>query len=374
MTTTYKHIFSGFKFPVSGVEVDNRIVLAPMTTFSGNQDGTVSDEEIAYYKERNQTAGLLLTACAYVMRQGKGFFGQIAADSDETIPSLRRIADTLKANGNKAILQIHHAGRMSPPEELPDGQPISASAIAAERPDAATPREMTESEIMETIQAYGEAARRAIIAGFDGVEIHGANTYLIQQFFSPHSNRRTDKWGGSLEKRMTFPLAIADEVIAIVKQHADRPFIVGYRISPEEMENPGITLNDTLQLVDNLAKRKLDYLHVSTMDFRTFSIRGEEREASPTRMIHERIGHLLPVIAVGGITQPADAEDILKSGVPLVAMGRELIMEPHWLEKTANGQTERIRTVLDPAKNDELKIPNQMLKEIEARPGWIPMK
>lgn len=374
MTTTYKHIFSGFKFPVSGVEVDNRIVLAPMTTFSGNQDGTVSDEEIAYYKERNQTAGLLLTACAYVMRQGKGFFGQIAADSDETIPSLRRIADTLKANGNKAILQIHHAGRMSPPEELPDGQPISASAIAAERPDAATPREMTESEIMETIQAYGEAARRAIIAGFDGVEIHGANTYLIQQFFSPHSNRRTDKWGDSLEKRMAFPLAVTDEVIAVVKQHADRPFIVGYRISPEEMENPGITLNDTLQFVDNLAKRKLDYLHVSTMDFRAISIRGEEREASPTRMIHERIGHLLPVIAVGGITQPTDAEDILKSGIPLVAMGRELIMEPHWLEKTANGQTERIRTVLDPAKNDELKIPTQMLKEIKARPGWIPMK
>ena len=89
--------------------------------------------------------------------------------------------------------------------------------------------------------------RRAIEAGFDGVEIHGANTYLLQQFFSPHSNRRDDQWGGSLEKRMNFPLAIVDAVKQAVAKHAKAPFVVGYRISPEEGTNPGITLEDTLQ-------------------------------------------------------------------------------------------------------------------------------
>lgn len=107
-------------------------------------------------------------------------------------------------------MQIYHGGRMCPPAELPDGQPVSASAVAAERPGAVVPREITEPEIEETIRAYGEAARRAIVACLDGVEIHGANTYLIQQFFSPHSNRRTDKCG-SLEKRIKLLLRVADE-------------------------------------------------------------------------------------------------------------------------------------------------------------------
>lgn len=374
MQSNYNQIFSPYTFPLSGIQVKNRIVLAPMTTFSGNQDGTVSDEEIAYYRKRNQSAGLLMTACAYVIRQGKGFYGQIAADSDAMIPSLKRIADTLKENGNKAVLQIYHGGRMCPAAELPDGQSVSASAVAAERPDARIPREMTEAEIIETIQAYGEAARRAIAAGFDGVEIHGANTYLIQQYFSPHSNRRTDKWGGDVEKRMTFPLAVVDKVIATVKKHARSPFLVGYRLSPEEAENPGITLEDTLTLVDNLAKRELDYLHISTMNFKTTSIRGEKREKVPTMIIHKRVGHLIPIIGVGGIIKPADAEHILQSGIPLVAIGRELIMEPDWLEKAAKGEEESINTILERDKREELKIPVQMLKEIEARPGWFPVK
>ena len=374
MQTNYKHIFSSYKFPLSGIELNNRIVLAPMTTFSGNQDGSVSDEEIAYYRERNRTAGMLITACAYVIKGGKGFYGQIAADNDSFIPSLAKIAKVLKENGGKAILQIYHGGRMCPPAELPDGQPVSASAVAAERPGAVVPREITEPEIEETIRAYGEAAKRAIVAGFDGVEIHGANTYLIQQFFSPHSNRRTDKWGGSLEQRMLFPLRVADEVIESVKKHADRPFVVGYRLSPEEIENPGITLDDTLVLVDNLVKRKLDYLHISTMNFTTPSIRGEQRTDVPTHIIFKRFGHIMPIIGVGGIIHPSDAEKILASGIPLVAMGRELIMEPHWLDKVASGNENAIATVLDTSKRTELKIPAQMLKEIEARPGWIPMK
>lgn len=110
---------------------------------------------------------------------------------------------------------------------------------------------------------FGEATRRAIQAGFDGIELHGANTYLLQQFFSPHSNRRTDKWGGSVEKRMTFALEVIKRVHETVEKYANRPFIVGYRISPEEIEEPGIRMADTLQFIDVLAEQPIDYLHVS---------------------------------------------------------------------------------------------------------------
>jgi len=373
MNSNYKNILSPFTFPVSGIEVANRIVMAPMTTFSGNDDGTTTDAEVAYYKERNQAAGLLITACAYVIRPGKGFHGQIGADTDELIPSLRRIAEALKANGNKAILQIYHGGRMSPPEELPDGQSVSASAVAAEREGAQVPREMTESEIEETIVAYSEATRRAIAAGFDGVEIHGANTYLIQQFFSPHSNRRTDKWGGDLIKRMAFPLAVVDSVKRAAAL-AGRPFLVGYRISPEEMENPGITMEDTLYLAEALSHKELDYLHVSVMDFWAGSMRDKQDTAARAQLIAAKVGHILPVIGVGGFHTPEDAEKVLTMGIPLVAMGRELLMDPHWLTKVKENAVDKIETELDVNAQDLLKIPAPLWQGLVLRTGWMPLK
>ena len=373
MNSNYKNILSPFTFPVSGIEVTNRIVMAPMTTFSGNDDGTTTDAEVAYYKERNQSAGLLITACAYVIRHGKGFHGQIGADTDELIPSLRRIAETLKANGNKAVLQIYHGGRMSPPEELLDGQSVSASAVAAEREGAQVPREMTESEIEETIVAFAEATRRAIAAGFEGVEIHGANTYLIQQFFSPHSNRRTDKWGGNLIKRMTFPLAVVDSVKRAAAL-AGRPFLVGYRISPEEMENPGITMEDTLYLAEALSHKKLDYLHVSVMDFWAGSMRDKQDTAARAQLIAAKLGHILPVIGVGGFHTPEDAEKVLTMGIPLVAMGRELLMDPHWLTKVKENAVDKIETELDVNAQDLLKIPAPLWQGLVLRTGWMPLK
>lgn len=373
MNSNYKKILSPFTFPVSGVEIANRIVQAPMTTFSGNDDGTTTDAEVAYYRKRNESAGLLITACAYVISHGKGFHGQIGADSDELIPSLKRIADALKANGNKAVLQIYHGGRMSPPEELVDGQSISASAVAAVREGAQIPREMTATEIEETIVAFGEATRRAIEAGFDGVEIHGANTYLLQQFFSPHSNRRTDKWGGDLTKRMTFPLAVVDAVIKVAKLSL-HPFLVGYRISPEEIENPGITMEDTLHFVEALSNKRLDYLHVSVMDFWAGSMRDKKDTEARTLLIAAKVGHILPVIGIGSIHTPEEVERVLSVNIPLVAMGRELLMEPHWLTKVKNNDVDQICKELDVSAQDELEIPTPLWNELISRTGWLPLK
>lgn len=374
MNTKHKNILSPFTFPVSGIEINSRVVLAPMTTYSGNADGTVSDEEIAYYRNRNQSAGLLITAAAYVNPQGKGFHGQIGAHSDDMIPSLRRIAETLKEKGAKAVLQIHHGGRMSPAAELADGQCVSASVVASLREGAQIPRAMTEKEIETTIEAFGEATRRAIVAGFDGVEIHGANTYLIQQFFSPHSNRRTDAWGGSLAKRMAFPLAVTDSVIQAVEDYASQAFLVGYRISPEEVENPGICIEDTLELSEALSHKKLDYLSVSTMDFWGASLRDSKDTEPRTKLIFEKVGHLFPVIGVGGIGTPEQMENVLATGIPLVALARAILIEPHWQSKLERGASEEIETALDLNKQSELIIPTPMWNSLLSRTGWLPIK
>lgn len=372
--SNFKNILSPFTFPISKIKLNSRTVMAPMTTYSGNDDGTVSEDEIIYYKKRNKSADLLISACAYVTKEGKGFHGQIGADTDEMIPSLKRIADALKENGGKAVLQIYHGGRMSSPAELKNGQSISASAIASIRESAQIPREMIEKEITQTIKAFGESTRRAIEAGFDGVEIHGANTYLLQQFFSPHSNRRTDKWGGNLAKRMRFPLEVIDAVKIAIKENAKNPFLIGYRISPEEIENPGITIEDTLELVEAISNKKLDYLHVSTMDFWGGSVRDKNDTIPRTQLIFDKVKNTTPVIAVGGISTPEDAEKILKTGIPLIAFGRELLIEPHWLEKVKNETPELIETSLDVKNQLGLLIPIPMWNSLLTRTGWITLK
>lgn len=372
MNPKYEFAFKPYTFR-SGVEVKNRIVMAPMTTTASHENGEVSDEEVAYYQERAGGVGAVITACTYVTRDGKGFPGEFGADSDSLIPSLRRVATAIQDKGSKAILQIFHGGRECPPEELPDRQPIAPSPVAAEREDAVVPREMTTDEITEIVKSFGEATRRAIEAGFDGVEIHGANGYLIQQFFSPHSNRREDRWGGTLEKRLTFPMAVVDEVKKVVSTHAKEPFIIGYRFSPEEPETPGITMADTLELVDALADKNLDYLHVSLMDFWSTPRRGVDDNRPRIEIIQERVGARVPVIGVGMLRTPDEVMEALRTGVHLVALGRELIVEPHWVQKIEAGEEEKIRTTLSKEDKKELAISNQMWDYYTSIPGWLPI-
>lgn len=372
MNPKYEPLFQSFTFPASGLQVNNRLIMAPMTTWSGHLDGTVSEAEISYYQKRSRGLGIVITAACYVHPLGQAFAGQIGAQTDEMIPSLRQLATTIQSQGAKALLQIHHGGRMSSAELLPGKQPVSASAIPAEQPGAVTPREMTEAEILQAIAAFGQATRRAIQAGFDGVEIHGANTYLIQQFFSPHANRRSDQWGGSLEKRLNFPLAVTDEVITAANQ-AKRPFLVGYRFSPEEIENPGITMADTLKLLETLATRKLDYLHVSTMNFWGGSLRDTNDKRSRAVMVHEQVGQRIPIMGVGGVHTPDEALQMLQSGVPLVALGRELLMEPEWVMKIQSGQETQIRTTLPKSAQTDLLIPDSLWQMLMTRTGWLPV-
>ncbi|GEN47282.1 NADH flavin oxidoreductase [Ligilactobacillus pobuzihii E100301 = KCTC 13174] len=208
---------------------------------------------------------------------------------------------------------------------------------------------MSEKEVEQTIKDFGAATKRAIEAGFDGVELHGANTYLLQQFFSPHSNRRNDKWGGSLEKRMKFPLAVVKETTKVIEKYAKKPFLLGYRISPEELEEPGITLDDTLHFIDQLKQTKIDYLHVSQSDAWRTPLRDENSKQIVNESIKKRISNTFPMIVVGNIKTPADAEKASES-FDLVALGHESLWEPKWVQKVTNNEESAIRYSL--AKSD----------------------
>ncbi|HAQ07956.1 MAG TPA: NADH-dependent flavin oxidoreductase [Bacillus bacterium] len=371
MNPKFKPLFDTLSFQ-NGIRLKNRLVMAPMTNFSSNEDGTVSDEEVKYYVRRSNGVSMVVTACAYVTPNGKGFKGEFGADRDEMIPSFGKLASAIKGQGAKAVLQIFHGGRECPPELVPDGEILSASYVPSERGSGKGPRGLTGDEVESMIAAFGEATRRAIEAGFDGVEIHGANGYLIQQFFSPHSNRRDDKWGGSLEKRLAFPLAIVDEVKKVIAEHAKEPFIVGYRFSPEEPETPGITMADTLELIDALAGKNLDYLHVSVTDFWSKPRRGVDDERSRMEIINERVGKKVPVIGVGSLYSADDVLKAFETGVPLLALGRELIIDPDWVEKVESGKEEEIQTELDLGAQDRLVVPEPLWQAIVNTPGWFP--
>lgn len=367
----FESLLEPFTFP-NGVQLKNRVVMAPMTNYSSNEDGSVSDAEVAYYVRRSKGVSMVITACTYVTPNGQGFPGEFAGHKDEMIPSLRRLASSIKNEGAKAILQIFHGGRQVPKDLVPNGDVVSASNIPSEGENKPVPRTLTEAEVESIISDFGETTRRAIQAGYDGVEIHGANTYLIQQFFSPHSNRRTDQFGGSLEKRMTFPLAVVEEVQRVVKEYATEPFIVGYRFSPEEPETPGITMADTLVLIDALAEKNLDYLHVSLMDFWSTPRRGVDDTRSRIELIQETVGDRVPVIGVGSIYTAEDARKALTSGIPLIGLGREILIDPDWVQKIEQGLEDEIVTKLNIDKQQELVMPDPLWQRILSNPGWVP--
>lgn len=348
-----------------GLTLKNRVIMSPMTTKMSFYDGVVTQDELKYYSLRSGEVGAVITAATNVQDGGKGWEGELSVASDKFIPSLSRLASTIKRNGTKAILQLFHAGRMTDSKILRGVQPVSASAVAAERPDATTPRELTEDEIYGLIEDFKKATERAIKAGFDGVEIHGANTYLIQQFFSPHSNRREDQWGGSLENRFNFIHQLVDGIISVVDDSDVQDFIIGYRFSPEEYEKPGIKLEDTLYLVDKLADKKLDYLHISLGDYKRVSVSEEYKEKSIMQYVHEKINGRLPLIGVGDVRTKEDAENTL-AHAELVAVGRSLIIDPHWTSKVLEDKEDTIRRVLADQDREELMVGNGIIDFLES--------
>lgn len=357
-----------------GLTLRNKVLMAPMTTSSSSTEGEVTDEELIYYLVRSNGPGAVITACAYISSEGQAFPNGMSVAKDHHVEGLSKLAKVIKLQGAKAILQIYHGGRMSQRKYNGGRQPISPSSIRAERKWADTPKELTDGGINILIHQFGSAVRRAIEAGFDGVELHGANTYLLQQFFSPHSNQRTDKWGGTLEKRLTFPLEVVRHCQAIIDEHADRPFLLGYRFSPEEMETPGIRIEDTLYLIDALINEKIDYLHLSVNYYYQPSLVGfrNYKQQVPTK-IGRHINNKVPLISVGSIKTPSDAEKALDYS-QLIALGKQLIIDPKWVQKIENDDEQSIQTFLKLSQKTSYHIPEALWETLISIPNWIPIR
>ncbi|MDU1500143.1 MAG: NADH-dependent flavin oxidoreductase [Staphylococcus epidermidis] len=298
MNNKYEPLFKSLTLP-NGVEVRNRFVLAPLTHTSSNDDGTISDIELPYIEKRSKDVGIAINAASNVNDVGKAFPGQPSVAHDSDIEGLKELAQVMKKNGAKAIVQIHHGGAQALPELTPDGDVVAPSAISLksfgqqEEHDA---REMTAEEIEQTIRDFGEATRRAIEAGFDGVEIHGANHYLIHQFVSPYYNRRNDVWADNYK----FPVAVIDEVVKAKKAHANDDFI------------------------------------------------------NRLKLIHQWINGRMPLIGIGSVFTAEDALNAVENiGVEFVALGREILLDYDFVAKIKEGREDEIINAFDPNREDQ---------------------
>jgi 2,4-dienoyl-CoA reductase-like NADH-dependent reductase (Old Yellow Enzyme family) len=374
-------VWSPFRFN-SGQQAANRFAMAPLTTDASHEDGTVTDHELEFVRRRAASGfGLTVSSAAYVENDGRSWQG-IGAAHEGHLSSLQRLAEAMGTAGGLAILQIYDGGRIAKPE-LTGEQLRAPSAVASLRPGASTPRAMTADEIEGLIASFRNAASLARQAGFDGVEIHGANHYAIHQFFSPRANHRDDKWGGTLAKRMNFPLAVAQAV----RDALGPKLIAGFRVTPLESEPGGYTLDDAKLLCNELARLNLDYISVSLDDYRNSRPVGETRvyngppeqsfapAENPVTAFARVIAGRSAVMASGGIRTCRDAQGAIEKGADLVAVGRAVVVDPEWLSKVRSRIEASILAGLP--KDDReiagaLSIPSRMVEYLLSRPGWIP--
>ncbi|MFC4612397.1 alkene reductase [Streptomyces maoxianensis] len=266
MTTAFDPI------DLSGTQLGNRIAMAPMTRSRAHGEGlTVTDSTVEYYGQR-ASAGLIITEGIQPSVVGRGYPSTPGLHSAEQVAAWRKVTDAVHAKGGKIFAQIMHAGRIGHPVLFADGRlSVAPSAVSAagqlythEGPkDFVAPRELPGDEVRAIVGEFAEAARNAIEAGFDGVELHGANGYLIHQFLAPNTNLRTDEWGGSVENRIRFAVEVTKAVAAAIG--AER---TGLRLSPGNPYNDiAETDPETVYpaLVKELEPLGLSYLHIVEM-------------------------------------------------------------------------------------------------------------
>ena len=203
------------------------------------------------------------------------------------------------------------------------------------------------------------------------MELHGATGYLLQQFVSPHSNLRTDEFNN----RHLFAFKLIDEVKKVIEKHATKSFLVGYRFSPEEPETPGITMKETFALIDDLIQADLDYLHIATTNAWAKPRRGIVSEKSRTELITKYVDGRVPVIGVGNIHTPDDTALVLEKGkTDFVALGRAIVVDPHWVEKVQTGEHDEIVHHLTENDQQNAVIPTPLWTLILEVEGWFPVK
>ena len=346
MSKMFPNLFSPAK--IGTLTLKNRILKAPQSSGMSNMDGTVSERLVRYYRDQAAGgAGCIVVEYAYVDDIGaKSAHCHLGISSNEHIPGLAWLAENIREMGAAPAIQIEHCGR----QKFLGTQPICAPSALPwpklwdQYGIQSVPHVLTIEEIQDIVHAFGDSALRAKKAGFELVEIHGAHGYLLTNFFSPHTNHRTDLYGGSLENRMR----IYVEIVQDVRKKVGPDFPVTIRLSGTDYEPDGFPIEDTIAMAKVLEREGIDAFHISGGDHHTMI-----HQVSPMAMslchntwaaevIKKEVS--VPVIASGSITLPEYAEEIIASGKgDFVGLGRPLWADPEWPNKAAADHPEDIR-------------------------------
>lgn len=327
---------------IGSMELKNRFIFAPMFTCLAAPGGEVSDEIVAYYERRARGgAAMIIVEIAAVHPQGAICEYELVLHDDRYIPGMARIAEAIKKHDCKAVLQVHHPGRQA--DSKVSGFPTVGPSPVPWASFADVPRELTVAEIEELIGCYAEAARRARDAGFDGVQFHGAHGYLVCQFFSPLSNKRTDAYGGDVHKRAKFGV----DIVKLARQKLGREYPILFRISGSEIEEGGITTDDARTIAGLLQQAGADCIDVSAGYYGTSEYTSQPAFMKPGCIVQYatevKRGVSVPVITVGRINDPRLAETILEeNNADIIALGRPLLADPDYPRKAKEGRREEI--------------------------------
>ena len=293
-----------------------------MQTGRATIEGAVTDRLIGFYTRRSGILGLLIIEHCYISKRGKLSHKQLGIYDDELIEGLERLASKIHALATPVVAQISHAGGVAIREVI-GGEPAGPSATKLSR-------ELSRSEIDDSAEEFATAAERAIKAGFDGVELHGAHGFLLNQFFSPLLNKRQDEYGGSLENRMRFPLMVVERVRERVKNR-----LLLYRLGADDLDPNGTHIEDAVAFAVKLEQHGVDVIDVSggLCGSEPKQLRNVKGYFIPQAYeIKKAVS--VPVIGVGGITQAEYADKLVRDRkVDLVAVGRALWKDPKWAEK-----------------------------------------
>lgn len=298
-----------------GAPWKNRFLLAPLTNQQSHPDGVLSDEEFRWLTMRAEGGfAVTMTCAASVNPYGLGFAGQLGAHDDRHIPGLARLAEKIRAENSHAVVQIHNAGMRSP-KEL-----IGRAPMAPSDDEETGAKALTTSETEQAVADYVAAAKRCEKAGFDGVEIHGAHGYLICQYLSAETNRRADRYGGSLENRARF----LKEIIDGVRAACGKDFTIGVRLSPERF---GLRVGEIRQVAQEImASGKIDYLDMSLWDVFKEPEEAEWKGRTLLSCFTDLERHGVALGAAGKITTGEKCAQAMEAGLDYVVIGRAAIL------------------------------------------------
>ena len=357
------------------VEVPNRLAVAPLTLFASNADGTINDDEREYLKLRGTGIGLYILGATAVAQEGLTFLNQPRAYNESDLPSLEERAKILKSQGALAINQIHHGGYKANPE-LSGSEPLTPSKEIADeilKDSKIKTKEMTKEDIKKVIESFALATELSIKSGYDGIEIHGANNFILQQFYSPYTNRRTDEWGGSEEKRMKLPLEVIDACCKVREKMNKPEFIIGYRLSPEEPYDTGLTMTETLHLCKALVTKPIQFINISQWNYFKKARRGEGAGEERLKLIHNITKGKTALLGVGGLLSEEDLNKAFNTGFSeFIGIGCASMINKNFGILLKEKRGKEISVELDLDHPEKYSIPPVLWKMCCQAQDWLP--